>query len=220
MTKAELEHHWSAYHAALTEAQNAIALGDYKQAIENVVSSWEHIDGMIQYERKNSGTESVSIDTINIILQFAPLLFEYEILDRLEVLLKAQRRIEKNSSLNLSDLQAKARHSMYVAHRLWNHLEQSPAIESELCKQLEVNLEELHCIVAIWQKMGLVARLPEGNSYRVSLCSRMNQDTMAKCVSCGAVAKAHKSLFLDQVTCPRCHSATSFVLLADGALSK
>ena len=49
MNKAETEQHHAQYHAVLSETREALQGGDYKKAVDLAVSSWEHIDGMMQY---------------------------------------------------------------------------------------------------------------------------------------------------------------------------
>jgi hypothetical protein len=215
MNKAELEQHHTQYYAVLSETRETLQGGDYKKAVDLAVSSWEHIDGMMQYERKYNGRDSVEVEAIDTVLRFAPLLFDFECLNKLDVLLKGQRRIEKNTSADLTNLRAKARELMWEAHRLWNHLEQHPnSRQDELRRSLSGDQDRWRSMAETWEKMGLLSRTPEGGSYRLSLSTRMDEPILAKCPSCAALGKAPKSKFLDDVTCPKCHVNVSFVFFA------
>jgi hypothetical protein len=58
-----------------------------------------------------------------LVIEYGPLLFDIDSLDKLDLLLKTQRRIDKNTSDNLAEKSLAARESLRDAHRLWNHLE-------------------------------------------------------------------------------------------------
>jgi hypothetical protein len=215
MTKAEMEHHCQQYASLLTEARKAIHTVAYSRAISLAVAAWEHLDGMMQYERKYGGRESVDIEAIHIVLRFAPLLFDIGDLDKLRVLLKNQRRIEKNSSTDLAQLQGKAREFIWEAHRLWGYLEQHPnSRQDDLRRSLGGDQDRWRSLAEAWEKMELLHRTPSGNSYQLKLITRMDEPATAKCPSCGAVGKAPKARFLEEIACPRCHSKVSFVIIS------
>jgi hypothetical protein len=52
MKKAELEHHQASYHARIQRARTALERRDYREAIEHAMSTFEYVDGMMQFERK------------------------------------------------------------------------------------------------------------------------------------------------------------------------
>jgi len=215
MTKAEMERHSTQYQTVLTDVRHAIQAGDYKKGIALAISAWDHIDGMMQYERKYGGHESVDVEAIDTVLKFAPILFDFESLDKLESLLKNQRRIEKNASANLTNLRVKATELMWDLHRLWGHLEHNPGQrQDELGRTFGGDQDRWRGLAETWEKIGLLSRIPEGDSYRLSFSTRMDEPALAKCPSCAAVGKAHKSQFLNEVSCPKCHTVVSFVLLS------
>ena len=121
-----MEAHRVQYHLVIAKAHAAEQAGLYREAIASALSSWDHIDGMMQYERKYEEASVSNFDGIDLVLRYAPLLFDFESLDKLESLLKNQRRIAKNSTGNLSERLGPARELMWVAHRVWNDFERRP----------------------------------------------------------------------------------------------
>src|SRR5262249_14234082 len=137
-----------------------------------------------------------------------------ESLNKLDAVLKGQRRIEKNASVNLAESRTRAREQMWDAHRLWNHLERHPnARQDELRKTLGGDQDQWRRVSETWEKMGVICRVAEGNSYRLSLATQLDEPVFAKCPTCGVVAKAPKAKFLDEAVCPKCHAHVSFVIL-------
>src|SRR5262245_15059909 len=116
LKKAEMEFHRDEYYALIGSARQALQQGTHVKAIELAVSSWEYIDGMMQFERRYESKTFDSIEGIDIVLNFAPLLFDFEALDRLQLLLRTQRRIDKHASDDLADKLTQARAVMWNAH--------------------------------------------------------------------------------------------------------
>jgi hypothetical protein len=218
MTKAELEDDRAQYDALLSQAKSALVGGCFSEAVRLAVSSWEHIDGMMQYERRYEDREFDSIEGIDIVLRHAPLLFEHQSLDKLEALLETQRRIEKNTSADMADKLAKARALMWDAHRMWGHLEAHPdARQDELRQKLGGEQERWRLMAEGWEGMGIIRRTGEGGSYRLALSTRLDEAVLAKCPACGVVVRAPKTRFLGELACPKCRKTTLFVMLARDA---
>lgn len=214
-TKLELESIQDNYEAQLEKARSAERKGDYQQVVKLAVSSFDFIDGMMQFQRKYGERDLASVEALELVFRYAPLFFDFAALQRSEALLKDCRRIEKNTAANLADKLAKARALMWDAHRLWAYLELHPeARQSELRKHLGGREAHWRSLAESWDKMNLLRRRLDGGSYRLSLVTRMGQVVSAKCASCGGVTEAPKAIFLEDMTCPACRATTSFVLLA------
>ena len=215
MKKAEMEAHRQEYHALMAKARSAEWEGLYRTAVESALSSWDHIDGMMQYERRYEEKEFTNIEGIDMILKYAPLLLDFASLDRLETILKETRRIEKNTSESMADKVAEARTLMWDAHRLWDHVEQNPeARQDRLSRVLGGKQEQWRSIAAVWGKMGLLQRTSEGGSYRLALSTRMGQVVLGKCPGCGGTVNAPKAMLLEKVACPECGASVLFVMLS------
>lgn len=215
MTKVEMEGHRDAYHELMEKASSARQAGLYREAIDLAVRSWDHIDGMVQFERKYAGKEFTTVPSIDFVLRHAPLMFDFESLDALETLLQSQRRIAKLTSVDLGDRLAKARILMWEAHRFWNYLEEHFTVSEDNLRAVHAgDPKEWRSIAKAWAEMGLVSRVSAGGSHRLSLLTHMDQPILAKCPSCAAVAKATKAKLLDERSCPKCGQKRVFVFLA------
>jgi hypothetical protein len=191
MKKAEMEEHAGAYDALMASARLAESQGLYRVAVDAAIAAWEHIDGMMQYGIKYEKDEFTRISAIETVLKYAPLLFDFQNLDALEQLLETRKRIEKNTSVSVVDKLATARAQMWDNHRLWGYLEKHGEVrQDQLRELLGGNQDQWRWLAESWSRMGLVKRMPEGGSYRLSLSTRMGQVVSAKCPSCGKISEA------------------------------
>ncbi len=214
MKKIELEEHNAKYQSLVLEAHLAHQHGLVRKAVQLAVESWDYIDGMMQYERKYNQQECVSIEAIDLVLRYAPVLFDSAKLDKLDTLLANKRRIERDTLVNIGDKVAAARCVMRDAHRLWDYLERNADVRQDKLRQiLGGNQDEWRGICEAWEKMGLADRVPEGKSYRLNLSTRLGQVVKGKCSRCGEVSEAPKAFFLEELTCPGCRKRTWFVIL-------
>ncbi len=213
MKKAGIEANRAQYHALMAKAHTAEQEGLYREVVVASLSACDHIDGMMQYERRYEDKAFDSIESIDMVLRYAPLLLDFHVLDRLDSLLKAQRRIDKNTSASLIDKLANAREFMWDVHRLWEHLEQYPNTrQDESARILGGDQDQWQLVVEAWEKMQLLHRTPEGGSYRLTLSTRMGAVVPGKCPSCGVVTEAPKAMLLEQSTCPACGKSVMFVI--------
>jgi hypothetical protein len=216
-TKVELESDFNRHEDLMNRARQARREGDYRKAVEMAESAWPFIDGMMQYARRfNETSEHSTIDSIDLVLRLAPLLFDFETLNKLAELLKTYRRIDKNTTADLAAELARARSLMMDAHRLWDYLERHGDIrQDDLRRSFGGDQECWRGITELWERMGVVVRAAEGGSYRVRLATRMNDDVRAKCSCCGVAGKASKSRLLEEITCPKCQHRGLFVILRE-----
>jgi len=214
MKKAEMEEHRADYQALVSKARLAEREGLFSRAVELGLSCWDHIDGMMQYERRYEQREFSSIEAIDIVLRHSPLLLDFRNLEKLEGLLKDYRRIDKNTSVSLADRLTEARALLWDAHRLWDHIERNPGARQDKLRQvLGGDQCKWRAITEKWEKMGLLVRTSEGASYRLRLSTRMGALVKAKCPSCGTIADGPKAMFLEELDCPECRENVLFVLL-------
>ena len=214
-SKAELESDSVQYHELIDQARSALRDGHHEEAVQIAWASCKHIDGMMQFERKYESREFSSVEAIDVLLEYAPLLFHFQVLDDLESLLKSQRRIDRDASDDLADDLSKARTRMWEAHRLWNYIEQSGRCrQDELRANLGGNQDQWRSIAESWEKIGLIRRTSDRGSYRLSLTTRIDAETAAKCPACGTVINEVMYKLLEKSTCPKCQTKGSFVFLS------
>jgi len=214
-TKAELESNRARYHELMDQARLALKDGRYDEAVQIAASSCQHIDGMMQFERKYEDREFSNIEAIDVILNYAPLLFHFQVLDDLEILLKSQRRIDRDASDDLAGDLAKARTRMWEAYRLWNLIEQHGECgQDELRSNWGGNQDIWRSIAESWRKIGLTRLTSERGSVRLSFATRIDAEVIAKCPTCGVVVQQLKLTLLEEVLCPKCQTKGSFVFLS------
>jgi hypothetical protein len=212
-SKAELGADSNQHYFAMEAVRDAHQSRNVTKAIELAVRAWQHIDGMMQYERRyGDKQEFESIESIDYVLSYAPLVFDRESLDQLSALLKAFRRIEKNTSANITEGLNRARALMWDAYHLWNLLESEGSARLDAIHMtLNGELRHWQWIADKWEWIGLVDKVPEQASFRLSLPSRLTCSRRAKCPSCGAVGEAPMLRLLDEIVCPRCQTKSNFV---------
>lgn len=215
MTKVEMESHRNEYHALVSKARAAIQSGAHLQAVQMAVSSWPHIDGMMQYERKHEKMDLVHLEGVEIVLAHAPYLLDFESLNQLDNLLKSQRRIEKNTSADLAENVAKSRALMREAYDFWSFLESSQdSPEQQLNENWKRNQVSWQSIAKTWEAMGLIRRSSNRDPKGFVFSTQMRAHSVGKCSSCGAIGKAAKAKFLQKMACPKCKTTAYFVILA------
>jgi len=202
------------YEAWMSRARAAEREGFYHKAVELALSSWDFIDGMMQYERKYADREFANVQGIEMVLRYAPLLLDYQTLDKLDALLKKYPRIDRLASDDIAAQLAQARQRMWDARRLWDYLEHNPDFRQDKLRQaLCGDQDQWRAAAEFWERMGLVTRVPEGGSYRVALATRMGGVIPAKCPACGKIVSAPKAMFLEETGCPECLKSVLFVIL-------
>ncbi len=215
MKKADMEEHREQYHELMAGANDAQREGLYRKAVDLALASWDHVDGMMQYERKYQDREFDNVKGIEVILKYAPLLLDFGSLERLEALLKSCRRIERNTSHSLADKLSEARALLWDAHRMWDHIERHPGTRQDTLRRvIGGDQDRWRSVANAWSNMGLLLRTPEGGSYRLELSTRLGQVVPGKCSACGNVVEAPKAMFLEDLTCPECKATAPFAILS------
>jgi hypothetical protein len=213
--KAQLQSDVAHYRAAVAAMRTAHSEGRYSDAVGIATKASDFVDGMMQYERRfESQSERKIIETINYVFQYAPLIFDRISLETINGLLKSQKRVDKNTIADLAGELKAAIELMWDAHRLWTLLEQvGDAPQDKLRVTLGGDQDRWRAIAESWGHMGLVRRVPERGSYRISLVTRIAEEVRGKCASCGATGKAAMGRFLEEIACPKCKAKTQFVIL-------
>ncbi len=213
--KTELEADATRYYSKVEEMRWAHDQRDYHGALGLAVAAWEYVDGMMQFERRfEDKSERNRLECVDYVLRYAPLLFEVQTLNTLSALLRTQKRVDKNTAADLAANLEIAYSLMKEAHRLWDHLERNVQVDQDrLRDSLGGDQDRWRWLAEKWESMGLVLRVPNRGSYKLSLLTRMESEVRAKCSICGVVAKAAKGRFWEQITCPKCKATVYFVIL-------
>jgi hypothetical protein len=175
---------------------------------------------MMQFERRfEKRTDRDDVDSIHYVFRYAPLLFDHSGLDNICQLLKSQRRLDKNTAADFVQEAEKAYALMWDAHRLWAIIEvEHDVAQDKLRTKLGGDQDRWRWIAETWEQMGIIRRVPERGSYRMSFVTRLAAHIRGKCSGCGAVGTATSERFLEPMSCPKCNSSSTFVIL--GAIAE
>lgn len=216
MKKAELRAHNEMYQRLLSEAKAAVLGRSFQRGIERAASAWNHVDEMMQFQRKYQKHEFVPLECVDIVLRYAPLLLEIDYLNRLEELLKTKRRVERNSTENLKMRLGQARGLFHYVYQLFDCIEsgQSCRIES-LPQTIHSKYTDRETVIAQLVEIGLARLQRSASGALISLITSMESMVSGKCMHCGHVEQSQKSDFLLTRVCSCCGQHTLFVILAE-----
>ena len=205
MAKADLEFAQSAYDQAMHHAHAAVRSGYYVRAIAFAIEAWNYVDRMMQYEKKYEDATFKSVPCVDIVLKYAPLVFDIEALDKLSELLKERKTVERLTSDDLGERLRVARGYLRSSYRLWDYIERHPGVmQSDLREQLGGEQDEWRLIAERWESMGLLRRVPEVGSYRLFAVTNMHQRSEGMCPKCGLIEIGRKGDLLAERNCPGC----------------
>lgn len=174
----------------------------------------------MRFERRFEDAEFSSVPCVDLVLRLSPLILDAQALDRLGELLKTRKAVDRHASDDLAGRLLEARAFLRTAHRLWDHLEQSPGCRQDhLNDALGGDQSTWRGLAERWDRMGLLNRRAEGASYRLWLATDLQATVRAKCMSCGHVHSGSKRRFLEEQPCPQCQQVVAFVMREESAES-
>lgn len=213
-TKSELEWNQQEYYSRLRRAKAAINKQCHQDAVNEAALALHHVDGMMQFERRYENTVFDRIEAIDIILVFAPMLLDLANLELLAAVLKNQKRIDKNTSVDLAIELDQARQLLWDSYRIWSLLEvQQTTWEHEIHEKVEVSRDRVRALLDHWVAMQLVRRKREPNDDCVFLVTHFSAPCVGKCPTCGASVTREKIALLVDSDCQACGVAVGFVIL-------
>ncbi len=145
-------------------------------------------------------------------MEFAPAIFHFDALEKLDIFLRAQRRTLRSIGTKYLEQLAIAKQRLQAAHQAWNQLETQEDVAAADLIGASLSGKGIVEIVEMWVKFGAVARSGRAPATRYGLVTKMEKRVSAKCPSCGAVANAPKYKFLERQDCPRCRDGVLFVI--------
>ena len=221
MTKAEMQEHWRRYTAFIRQARDAEKQVDFSHVLGHAEASWVHIDGMLRHASKEHGATELELDGIVLVLQYAPVLFDYEVLGRLEQFLAGKRRITKSSTSDLIDDLADAHAFMRRARVVWDELERRRRWPVHTLRQRFSGSDDEWChIIGTWKSMNALHAISANGVACVMLATIMDDPIVAKCPHCGKPARRTRSQSLAQTQCETCRRPGVFVHIEDVHLAE
>lgn len=214
--KAELEAHRVEYNQKLGQAKSHFAVGEYSKGTSLALEACNFADAMMQFERKYEDREFKSVESVDLVLRYCPLLLDYRALASLESLLKSQRRIDRNTAVDLAGGLRQAQARLQSVYRLLDSLERKgSASMEEIIVRLGGPQAPWRKLIKELEDIGIIRCTDHGGIGRVSLTTRMSELVHAKCSSCGVIGRAEKRKFLNEINCPKCRTLTLFVMLEE-----
>lgn len=214
MKKDEMDIHFREYGAKIATAKAAEEHGFFRDVIAAAASAWTNIDGMLQYASKYHNEQITGISAIELVLRYAPLMLDFKTLNSLGEMLRKSKRISRDDRSDLPEQLETARRKLRANHRLWSHIQMLGEVrQDDLSKQLGGEQDYWRWACESWERMRLLRRIPDRNSYRLSFATRMGQVISGKCPKCGKTTEAPKAMLLEPTHCPQCQSNVEFVLL-------
>lgn len=211
-TKAELQAAQGKYDECLARAREAESQGRFTDAIKCAAEAWQHVEAMMQYERKFEDAEFRSLPCIDLVLRIAPHLLHNEALEQLGALLKSRKSIDKHATDDLATRLTGANETLGKLHRLWDHIERhAGARQDRLESELGGEQSEWRGICECQETMGFFIRERRGNSFCLYLRARLDSKVRCKCIKCGAESVREKRSALSSHQCERCEQVAAMV---------
>jgi hypothetical protein len=218
MKKAELEAHSEQYASLMKDVRAAEGQGFFELAMKLAEEALEHVDAMMRYEERWNEREFQTVEAVEILLQYAPLLLDGPRLERVGELLKQSRRVEKNTSESLASKLDTARTQLWLCHRLWDALERNSGLsQAGLTRQCDIQQQKIGQILDRWEKMGLLVRTSREGDVGLELRTRLGCVIQARCHECGEITSGPKAAFLQRLECPECGMQSAFALLDESS---
>lgn len=216
MNRSEAAQHYQEYVALMRQARAAAERYDIPRVLELATAAWGCIDGMLRHVRRDGSEKVPQLAAISLVLRFAPIVFEKDLLTRLEQFLKSNRRIAKEAGLAVSESVAEAHSLMWRAHALWDQMERHGAAEIQsLRNSFPGPSAEWLRLIEVWEAMAVVRRESANGIEYLTLATQMDRHATAKCPHCGQLVRRTKSGLLEQQRCARCRRKDHLVLFAE-----
>lgn len=219
MNKAEMEEHWRRYLSLVEQAQSAEKQRSFVRVIELARASWDHIDGMLRHQRNNPAFGVRNLDGIELVLRYAPLVFDEGMLNQAEEFLKSKRRVAKESPVDLVAAIESARERLWLAYAIWDQLEREERCSlSALETRHRDCRSDLRLTLLVWESLNIVRRWHSGDTDWIGFCSWALGTTAAKCPGCGVVARHARRAIHEETMCHSCRHRGRFVRVADESI--
>lgn len=210
MAKAELQASRAVYDDLVSKAHEAEGEGRFDDAVRLARLAWHHLEAMLKFERKYEHAEFESVPCIDLVLKYAPLLFDWTALTELGTLLRGRKSIDRIASDDLASRLSEALVVFREAHQVWNELENaSVADAAKVSIATAIDPRRRKALIDAWVSMKLVRR--EGGATRIA--TDPDERVRAKCPGCGVVVGGLMFDVLSDQECPRCKGRHVFCIL-------
>ncbi|MGA2031444.1 MAG: hypothetical protein ABSG68_04245 [Thermoguttaceae bacterium] len=217
MKIAELEAHHDAYAVSERTIRAMVKNGEFPGVFSVCTASFQHIVPAMNYRKKKGVTPEIpDPSAFTTICKYAPPLFEHAAIESLFEFVNSSRLLTQSEKSFLDSVET-ARKRVQLARRLWNHLERHPGMfQRDIRGELGVAPEHAEGIIEVWDKLGVVDRMPEDRSYRLYFRTRLDTEVAGLCPNCGVRGTGRKELFFRSIVCKKCGTDGHYHLEYDG----
>jgi len=215
MRIAEMEDHHGqlvALEAKIAEMERNVKFPEIFQICED---SFPHIVPAIKFRKRREITpETPPLRLFGVLWKYGPPLFEHAALESALDFVRSTRLLAKHEDGYLQAAEA-AMEREEAARILWNHLDRQPGfLQRNIGQQLNLDRDVTVGILDVWEKLGVVARMPDKNTYKLYLGTRLDEETEGICLACGLRVKGRKYHLLKPVSCQRCKAKDFYHIVA------
>lgn len=215
MSKAQLESGKLDYHAHLEQSREFIQTCDIADAIREALLACRYAEAMMQFEAKYEEREFDSIESFDIVFQYAPVMLDKVAIDELADLLKVRKRIERDTAADMGQRLQGARSSLKSAYSCLAAAEKSSIAVNRLSDAFGGTQEWWRWILRLWQELRVIRLTTESSQLMVRYHGVFAAPVLAKCWSCGSVQPSVVNECLNQRPCPRCRVPVCLVMLSE-----
>jgi len=220
MKISEMKRHCDIYLKLAQEICQLGINGKISEMLEKSLKAFPHIDPVLQLYKKGKMGPTPDLVPIDMICDYAPLIFEHEKLIALQDFINSTRRLAKYDKKNLPNQVNRALKKEKTAWELWNHLESNPNCdEKDLHKIIKVKQDYLAWVIGRWASLGVIVREKLLDSYKIKLTTNLEEEIVGVCIACGVKGTGKKSAFLKTEECPKCKNKSRFHWLTEPCVS-
>lgn len=215
MLIAEMEAHHAQLMAIETRISAMESNIDFPGIFHVCEASFQHITPAINFrKRRELAPETPSLRAFDVVWTYAPPLFEHSTLESTLTFVRSTRLLAKHVNGYLEATEAALKREE-AARILWNYIEGNPGtLERTAVQQLGLDRDVAVTILDVWARLAVVTRVPEKNTHKLVLATRLEEETAAICPSCGSRVKARKVHLLQPASCPKCGERDFFHICA------
>ena len=215
MRITDMEFHHSELERIEDQIKEKETLLDFSTVFALCQASFLHVEPAFKFRKKRGITpESPALRSFSVLWKYGPPLFEYDALQAARDFIASTRFLARHENNYLEPAEA-AMAALETARVLWNCIESNPGfLQRSIRAELGLDQEQAVSIVELWERLAVVDRRPEQNSWRLYLRTVLTRDASGICMNCGLRVKGRKEILLKPVKCQRCSIASYFYLPA------
>jgi hypothetical protein len=212
-TKTELQQDQADYDRLHAAAHDAVARADFDAALDHCIESLKHVAGMMQFEKRWENRQFRSVETIDLLLRYAPVLQRRDCLDALATVLDTDRRIDRLASADLASLLVEAESRIRRVSQLIDLFSDLGQVEPQtLAARYGGADEEWRALAATLEHVNYLTKVQTGDRVELRRRTNLARPVAGKCRHCGTIALASFGELLDCLVCRSCGVETDLTL--------